>query len=387
MELKKFTAPAIVEMARSIANELDDGIISLEQLESSLRSFKFRDAYAQYWTVAPRSQQWYRFEQGEWRPAGQSTGILEGPELTSAWLIRRGKGELLSQRSRPELRAASAPEFLQALVQETYRAYDQGEISSVEAHDSLSGFCLLDREGRFWTPGVRTGSWYFFAAERWTRARQAPAPETLLDLQSATERKCANCGTALRADDQFCSRCGTPAPPAEAGMADRIGEAFLEFADRGMGTVPEAVTDPWDPPSSFAETLRQCWVCGRVDVGTHTRCRVCRSVFGATPSFPSASEATPTVKAPFRSPPSSPAYAAPITPTTGGPSPAVSPTPIASPRPMPGRAAGAARPRSSPWRWLIGSGCVLVFLCSVCALAALAFPYAERYFSYFVHLY
>jgi hypothetical protein len=376
-DLRKFTTTAILEMARSISRELDDSTASLDQLVSSLEVFKFRDPSASYWTIGPRSLQWYRYVQEQWRPAGQPSGTLEGPEILNGWIVASRRREPPAQRSRPEPQVSNAPEFLQAMVQETRLAYEQGEISSDTAEASLAGFYLLDCNGIFWTPGFRTQNWYSFASRSWSRALEAPAPETLLDLRQAASQSCANCGNSLGEGDKFCRNCGSPAPTGEDKLPRKVVLGVVEFLSAGLETLPEPVTDPWAPPQGFPEMIRQCRVCATADVGNHSHCRVCRSPLTLHPSSSPtliAVDPPPAQQNTFR-----PALVSPLT-SSGDPQALSAPgASTAAPAGSAPERPTARRPRSSRWLWILAGGCILVFLCSACALLILWSAYSQGY--------
>lgn len=367
-DLQRFTAVHVQEMAQSISRELGDFTASLDQLESSLEAFKFRDPSACYWTVGPGRLQWCRFVQGQWMPAGSPSGTLEGPEILNGWIAATRRRESPDGRTRQEPQVSSAPAFLQAMVQETRQAYERGEISSAAAESSLTGFYLLDRSGRFWTPGFRTGSWYSFEAGRWNRAQQAPSPEALLDLRQTDSQRCPHCGTELGEGSKFCRNCGNPAPLGSGEITDQVGQAVADFLSLGMDTSPETVTDPWNPPPGFPELIRQCQVCGVPDVGSHANCRACRSPF----AIPTSPPPQPITRAHTPPPPPSSSPATRISPSRSGPPPQAYPT-RAAPRvtPPPPRAAPATPSRPFPWVWIAGGGCALTLLCAACALLAL----------------
>jgi len=347
-DLQRFSVAQIQEMAQSIAREVDDFTASLDQLESSLGAFKFRDPTGAYWTMGPRSRQWFCHFQVGWHPSNPPGGFLEGPEILNAWIGHRRAP--LAQPARADLQVSNASAFLQATIQETRRAYDRGEIPSSTAEASLTGYYLLDRGGWFWTLGFRTGKWYYFNAGRWNPALNPPTPDTLVDLRSAAGPNCANCGAALGEEDKFCRNCGTAVPVGENKIPDQVSQAVLEFIELGMDTLPEPVTDTWSPPGGFPELIRQCQVCGRSDIGNHRHCRVCRSPLVNSSSSPAAVGS----RLP-NAPPPQPVYPAP----PGG-RPPQQPYPAYNAS----RVATAGRSRGSWWPWALGGGCALVLLCA-----------------------
>jgi hypothetical protein len=114
--------------------------------------------------------------------------------------------------------------------------------------------------------------------------------------------------------------------------------------------------------------VRQCRVCGTPDMGNHTHCRVCRSPLEVpASSTPTQISSTPS------SPPQSSPRATPIFPPEKTPSFRARPANVAP------QVAPARHSRSFFWFWIAGGGCVLVFLCSACALLILWSAYTQGY--------
>jgi hypothetical protein len=355
-DLRKFSIANIEAMAQAIATELDDFTASIDQLERSLSSFKFRGPDS-HWTIAPRSRQWYRSTQAGWqRGTPYANLLLEGLELSNAWIVAARRNESLTPSQRTKPQASSATDFIVAMVQETRQAYDRGEISSSSAETSLEGFYLLDRNGRFWIPGYQTGSWYYFESGRWNRALTPPPADSLLNLEPTSAQTCTNCGAALGGEDKFCRQCGTAVTFTKNEFPDNISQAVVDFIQTGIDVLPEPVTEDWSPPNGFPELIRQCPVCGKSDVGNHTHCRVCRSPL----PFPEAFQGAVGLDNP------------PGPPPVWDSKDRINPS-KADDLPYPNPRAVPARRSQRPW--ILGTGCGLVLLCAVCGLLFAGFAY------------
>jgi len=361
-DLRRFSITEVEAMAYAISVDLDDFTAALDQLETSLHAFKFRGTVS-YWTIGPRSRQWYRYTQVGWQPGIPPANLLlERPEELKGWIVTTLRREPLAQSVRPDLQVSSSTAFLLAMVQETRQAYDRGEISSTSAESSITGFYLLERHGHFWMPGVRSGSWYLFDPGRWNLALNAPSTDTLLDLEPTNVQSCPTCGANLGEGDKFCRQCGHTAPVGKGEVPDQVSQAVAEFIQEGIDVLPEPVTEAWSPPAGFPELIRQCPVCGKSDVGNQSRCLMCQSPL------------------PLAIPMRADQVARPAIPPIPPPARQSPPADNQSRGPFPDNQSleGARARRSGPsgWLWVLGGGCGLVLLCAIIGLLIAGFAFS-----------
>jgi len=233
-------------MAENIRSELAAGILTLEQLSDTLSEYILRDDQGIYWSLAPRSQQWYRHGPEGWTAAVSSPSTFEGPSPLAVWAP---KVEMVEGTVKTEVdgkTAANAHEFMENMIADIYRSYERGLITSITASALVSEVFLMDKENHFWTVGFRSKDWYFFEAEKWHKAEDPPALDTLVDTQSAEN-------------------------------PEQNDQTIINFLVAMEGNPPEPIAENWEPPDLLPEPVLQCPTCARVDVGLHSQCKFCNS--------------------------------------------------------------------------------------------------------------
>jgi hypothetical protein len=125
-------------------------------------------------------------------------------------------------------------------------AYEAGALSSLEAHAMLARRYLVDRSGAFWSVGVCSGGWYRFVEDAWQRAGGPPDPASLVRLQPSPAA-CPACGQPTEGAGS-CPNCGAALPSDLVGLSDQAYGAVARFMLEHVGSLPELVAPPWEPP-------------------------------------------------------------------------------------------------------------------------------------------
>ena len=229
--LRRYTAQAAQGAAQAVKSRADAGLLSQLDLALEMARFQFRDIEGSYWYLDAHAGQWHRFDGRDWQPAQAPPSAIEGLDGLPVPPQAGGPPALDEVQSLPgEGALQSPPQAMIDAVGIVRQAYEQGELSSDEATSLLLRRYLIDRWGRFWSVGVRSGRWYVYDQELWTLSDGAPDPETLLRLQPAAD-VCSACGQPTGGADA-CPYCGTPvsanpvdaaAPPDLVGAGDEAG--------------------------------------------------------------------------------------------------------------------------------------------------------------------
>lgn len=162
---------------------------------------RFRDLDGCHWAY-DATDGWLRLSGLGWQPDPDVPRMLEGPT---------GPLAEVAQRPTPAM-PAPISELIDRGVTDLARAYRAGELASAPAEAALLALVTADGEGRLWTMGPRTGSWFMLDGGTWSAA---PRP----------------------ADDLF----------ADASDPTRVAGS-LPSADTPL--LPERITAPWDPPAT-----------------------------------------------------------------------------------------------------------------------------------------
>ncbi len=250
-DLRKYQSESVQAMAGSIQSELAAGVPTLEQLSDTLSEFILRDDQGVYWSLAPRSQQWYRHGPGGWTAAVSPPSTFEGPSTLAVWAPKVEKVDGAVKTEVDGKTAANAHAFMENMIADIFGSYERGLITSITASALVSEVFLMDKENRFWTVGFRSKGWYFFEAEKWHKAESPPALDTLVDTKSAEN-------------------------------PEEHDQTIINFLVAMAGNPPEPIAEQWDPPDHFPEPVLQCPSCTRVDVGLHSQCKFCNSEIPVT---------------------------------------------------------------------------------------------------------
>lgn len=284
-DLQRYSPQAIRAAADRFQEALQRGAVNAFEALVELRYFRFRDADGAYWMVDARDGTWYRCDDGAWAH-GEPPGVdLEGeaglawsPPLTPDQIDERmaalfgAKAEYYGE----------APEILAALVNSLKEAYQQGALPSSAVEDLAAQQFVVDREGRPWLVGLRSLDWYQYDDGDWVRSGEAPKPEDLVRLLRWPET-CPKCGEAQKRSP-VCPACGEPISPEVDFETDEALGAFQAFILFGMGSIPEPVTGPWNPPPGYPDlglaAGPRCRACGAVNPAGSRFCNQCATALG-----------------------------------------------------------------------------------------------------------
>ncbi len=179
----------------------------------------YRDRSGGWWRPQRDGSWVFRSDTG-WQRARRPQW-LEGVAPLPAGTAATTSSEAVGQPSEPQGDIGAVAGLVRC-VERVRRSYRLGEVVSTMAELVLSDWMLLTRDGRPWTVGVRSGSWYAYGRHGWESADGPPEGP----FESGVE--------------------------AEAIVRDVASWAQL-WAVHGPH-LPESVTSEWivpDPPTSF----------------------------------------------------------------------------------------------------------------------------------------
>ncbi len=222
------------------------------ELASALARLLFRDRQGKYWAADPLAQRWYQWQEGAWQVAPAPKGALEGLAVLDVPGVDPAEMSPEEEETEtPTTAAEAAAELTERLV----TAYHAGRLSSEGASEFLGRIALIDRQGRIWRRGAHSGEWYIFEDGGWASQPEPPADEALLgrsDLAAWANGESTDDGV----DEQ---------------LAAALGSALWSGAD----TLPEPLTDPWEPPEAIPPIWPGCPHCGREAVPGGRFCPWC----------------------------------------------------------------------------------------------------------------
>lgn len=315
-DLRKYTPGRILEaMARLQDAFAPGGDPSLRRIDLT-----FRDEDGTYWYLDVQNKRWYRhasapgtMDESAWQTAETPARDLEGPDSLSAHIpapIKQPAPVDDPQAENPLLNAP-ASRVLAHIVGYIRDSYQEGRITADDAERYLTGQYLVDKAGRFWIPGLHSEKWYSFENGRWSVAENPPPEEELLRLDR-NPATCDACGQTVE-KGWTCPDCGTDLSPQLSGAEDETYAGIMDFMLFGRGSLPEPVTEPWQPPPDVPRAMPQrafrCASCGAANPPGSRFCNQCAAVlaevvnggaFGSTPSTENQGPACPTCGAHFR---------------------------------------------------------------------------------------
>jgi hypothetical protein len=268
-------------------------------LASALTLFHFRDANNKYWIVEIAHQQWYRFEDEAWQAAEPLNGWLEGSQFITDYVELPDTDESELEDLFPEDTEFEATFVLENILNSAFEAYKSGGLSSLDAEAYLSRYYLTDKRGHSWTMGVQSGSWYYFDELDWVKGVGKPDEDDLIRFQPSV-KECEKCGEPLKGE-YICSKCGHITGLSLEGDSNEADVNVVWFLIYGIGSLPEQVTDEWDPPQTYAglpelELLPglvgaeaildevdigiKCASCGVINSGESRFCNQCGTALG-----------------------------------------------------------------------------------------------------------
>jgi hypothetical protein len=249
-DLRIYTPDEILASVAELAESHAAGLSDAHAYGAALCCYVFRDAPQSYWALEGRSMQWYAHRGGRWTPQHAPPPRLEG--LAGLAAARLPQPPDAPQEDAPA--SLTLTQGLEQIVDLFTCAYQEGQISSGAAHELLAERFIFDLLGRAWTAGARSRRWYAFVNGEWKPAK-APPPETDLVRQQADLR-------------------------SESAQA-----ALTSFLLNGMGSLPEAVTDPWQPPAWHPEAVLpggvECALCSQVNPPGSLFCNRCGDLLAA----------------------------------------------------------------------------------------------------------
>ncbi len=255
-DLRMYLAASLQEAADDLIERHQFGAINAHELGTSLSRFVLRDIQGIYFAYDGRQQRWYRHMNENWQAVSGAPECLEGPTDLPVDRPPIEQDANVDQSPPEDAQAKQQPttQVLQRIAKMIAEAYAAGQLNLLDASEILQDYILLDRQGRPWMPGVRTGTWYAYTDGTWKPFKTPPADEDLisLDQESAT---CRFCGTAL--DGQtICPNCHKPVPsPLDMGNEQKNAEMLKSMLE-AAGTLPEALSEPWEPPAWYPDAIQ-----------------------------------------------------------------------------------------------------------------------------------
>jgi predicted nucleic acid-binding Zn ribbon protein len=229
--IRRFDRAAVLQAATALQDRYEGGELNDFAYVLELNTFRLRDEHGAYWLVDPRTERWYRFSAGEWQAGERVAEMLEAPDLLQFASVG-GDGDrdnLTEPGGADASEEVSAIEVARSIRDEIRSGYENGTLSSSDARRLSVDHVLIDLDGGFWVPGIRTGHWYCFVDGKWhDKARQAPDEDRLVELNRFAEND---------------------------AVPEAVADALPEFLLLGAAAPPEDIADPWDPPLGFPEAM------------------------------------------------------------------------------------------------------------------------------------
>jgi ribosomal protein L32 len=250
---RKYTPTEIESMAKSLKQQLSDGLLP----EDILEIFKFRGPEGNTWTVLPQTNAWYCYKSGRWQTAKAPEKPLDGTiELLN--MVALPIPPIKTDKPEENEPVKQDPDIRQMLERATKRvrdSYNHGKINSAGAENLLKELYLLDPAGLIWSYGLHTEEWYFFRQDDWEISTDGgPDPLDFHTKQKDSPSVCSNCGTPLLGG-KFCSECGTPIPDPESPYSQAAKEVIVRFTESDAASLPEQIVPDWKPAPGFPETI------------------------------------------------------------------------------------------------------------------------------------
>jgi len=238
-----------LEMTRACLQSTDARPSELALL---LAQLLFRDSGGSYWAADPLAQRWYRWHESAWQAAAAPGGSLEG--LASLDVPGSDLAEIPVVEDEPKT-PTSAAAVATELTERLATAYRAGRLSSEQAGELLGRITLIDRQGRLWRRGARSGEWYTFEDGDWASQLEPPTDEALLGRSDLVAW--AN------------------SESTDGDMDEHLAEAFGSALWSGADALPEPLTDPWEPPDATPPVWPACPHCGRESIPAGSFCPWC----------------------------------------------------------------------------------------------------------------
>jgi uncharacterized OB-fold protein len=261
--LRSYPPAQINAAIQAVYEKVEDGLMPPDRAGSIL---KFRDDRGAYWTVGLRGGTWYQHVANSWASGYRPQGNLEAVADLALHLPHQAA----AGKELPALEAISDPiQGIAAYVRRIMNGYQAGLLDSDGAEMFLRELVLQDGQGRLWVNGARSGHWYSLEGGHWHPSDGQPSMASTGQTSGAVA--CAHCGQTVDAADAFCRYCGQAPLKRESFAA---GAALFADSSAGGYSLPEPVTAPWKPPSSYPEALA-CSRCGKTHLAESRFCTFC----------------------------------------------------------------------------------------------------------------
>jgi hypothetical protein len=285
IDLRKYNPQDVIRAANSFQDSYQSGALSLVEVRLMLLDFMFRDAKGDYWFMDVNNASWHRHDNEKWFKETESPDSLLGTDTLFDILPPSSESEgteFEEEFSGLGEGSSDAVEVMPSIVRTIKTAFDKGEISSIDAYQLLADQYVVDTQGRIWLVGYQSGKWYYFESEQWTQSSKPPSEESLVREEQAPEA-CQVCNHALQGET-VCPNCGAEIDPVLAGATDEVYASIFEFFTSGFGSLPEPITDEWDPPEGLPEALIEpgvvCANCNHTNSPGSRFCNQCGSALG-----------------------------------------------------------------------------------------------------------
>lgn len=267
--------------ARRLEDERETGLIGRPDYGLISSLFLFRDDQNTYWFLDTSTGKWHRFDGGEWRPAPAFPDVIEGRSELARYTGIPEAALIHREDSLEGIQPGEPVKACQLLLQQARDGYRSGRYTSLDAALLLTRLYLVDRKGYLWTVGFHSGRWYRSDDQTWKMMDHPPDDQQLVQRKTSS-LTCAQCGQ--RADQVLaCPQCGA-ALPVELDDLDDEGYARLaKFMLQSGGSLPEPVTEPWEPPDSLPNLLEpgeECPLCAAHNPPGSRFCNACGGRLG-----------------------------------------------------------------------------------------------------------
>jgi len=249
---KKYTPNEIEAMADNLKQQLSDGILP----EDVLESYKFRGPVGKTWTVIPETGAWYCFQSGSWQPAEAPDTTVDGTvDLLDLVVLPLDPLENdQPEENEPAQQDADIRQMLERATRRVKESYSKGEINSSGAEILLKDLYLLDPVGVIWSYGYHSEEWYYFRQDEWKISTDGGPNPLDFQTQSDSPKHCSNCDTLL-SGGKFCSECGTPVSAPESSYTQAAQEVVERFTESDVASLPEKIVPDWKPAPGFPGTI------------------------------------------------------------------------------------------------------------------------------------
>ena len=285
VDLRKYKPQDVIRAANSFQESYQGGLLSLREVRLILLEFLFQDSNGDYWFMDVNDASWHRHDNGKWAQAAEAPDSLLGSDSLFDILTPTTESEddeFEEEFVGLEEGNLDAVEVMLSIVNTIKTAFDQGQLSSLEAYELLADQYVVDQGGRIWLVGYQSGKWYHYEANQWHLSPDPPSEDSLVREEWSLE-KCEACDQALQGET-VCPNCGTEIESKLAGATEEVYASIFEFFTSGFGSLPEPITAEWDPPEGMPEALIEpgvsCANCGHTNSPGSRYCNQCGSALG-----------------------------------------------------------------------------------------------------------